>query len=134
MDTLQCAVVLAKLERFDWEVAQRRTIGERYQQLLVDAKGVRRIAVRDDRDCVWAQFTVFVENREAAQKALQAAGVPTAVHYPMSLNRQPAYRDDASAAETVNSHWAGERVMSLPMSADLTPQQMQRIVTAVAAL
>jgi UDP-2-acetamido-2-deoxy-ribo-hexuluronate aminotransferase len=74
---------------------------------------------------------VFVENREAVQKALQAAGVPTAVHYPMSLNRQPAYRDDASAAETPNSHWAADRVMSLPMSADLTAEQMERVVASL---
>jgi UDP-2-acetamido-2-deoxy-ribo-hexuluronate aminotransferase len=56
------------------------------------------------------------------------------VHYPLSLNRQPAYRDDASAAETVNSHWAAERVLSLPMSADLTQEQMERVVAAVSGL
>jgi hypothetical protein len=91
------------------------------------------LAVRGDRDCVWAQYTVFVENREAVQKALQEQGIPTAVHYPLSLNRQPAYRDDASAAETVNSHWAAERVMSLPMSADLTHAQQDRVVAALRA-
>jgi UDP-2-acetamido-2-deoxy-ribo-hexuluronate aminotransferase len=52
----------------------------------------------------------------------------------MSLNRQPAYRDDTSAAETVNSHWAADRVMSLPMSADLTQEQMDRVVAAVSAV
>ena len=135
MDTLQCAVVLGKLERFDWEIERRLALGEEYRRQLQQAGAqVGLLAVRPDRDCVWAQFTVFVENREAVQKALQAAGVPTAVHYPMSLNRQPAYRDDASAAETPNSHWAAERVMSLPMSTDLTAEQMERIVGAVAAL
>jgi UDP-2-acetamido-2-deoxy-ribo-hexuluronate aminotransferase len=135
MDTLQCAVVLGKLERFEWEVERRVALGAQYATLLEQA-GVAagRLAVRTDRDCVWAQYTVFVEDREAVQKALQAEGVPTAVHYPLSLNRQPAYRDDASAAETVNSHWAAERVMSLPMSADLTAAQMERVVAALAAV
>ena len=132
MDTLQCAVVLGKLERFDWEIERRLALGEEYRRQLQQAGAqVGLLAVRPDRDCVWAQFTVFVENREAVQKALQAAGVPTAVHYPMSLNRQPAYRDDASAAETPNSHWAAERVMSLPMSADLTAEQMERVVASL---
>lgn len=135
MDTLQCAVVLGKLGRFDWEVERRLTLGDQYRKMLQEAGArVGLLAVRPDRDCVWAQYTVFVDNREAVQKALQEQGVPTAVHYPLSLNRQPAYRDDASAAETVNSHWAAERVMSLPMSADLTADQMQRIVAAVQRL
>lgn len=135
MDTIQCAVVLGKLERFGWEIERRLALGEEYRALLQQV-GARAglLAVRPDRDCVWAQYTVFVENREAVQKALQAQGIPTAVHYPISLNRQPAYRDDASAAETVNSHWAAERVMSLPMSADLTAEQMQRVVAAVQRL
>ncbi|MEJ8835249.1 DegT/DnrJ/EryC1/StrS family aminotransferase [Ramlibacter sp. AN1133] len=134
MDTIQCAVVLGKLERFDWEVERRLALGDAYGKMLQDA-GAKAglLTVRPDRDCVWAQYTVFVENREAVQKALQAQGVPTAVHYPVALNRQPAYRDDASAAETVHSQWAAERVMSLPMSADLTMEQMERVVAALAA-
>lgn len=133
MDTIQCAVILGKLERFDWEVERRLALGETYRAKLQQA-GVKAglLAVRPDRDCVWAQYTLFVENREAVQKGLQAQGIPTAVHYPLSLNRQPAYRDDASAAETVHSHWAAERVMSLPMSPDLRPEQMDRVVETLA--
>jgi UDP-2-acetamido-2-deoxy-ribo-hexuluronate aminotransferase len=133
MDTLQCAIVLGKLERFDWEIERRLALGHAYRERLQESGAkVGLLAVRPDRDCVWAQFTVFVENREARQKALTAQGVPTAVHYPLSLNRQPAYRDDASAAETVNSHWAADRVMSLPMSADLSELEMGRVVAALA--
>lgn len=132
MDTIQCAVVLAKLERFDWEVERRLALGDEYRKLLTEAGlPVKLIAVRPDRDCVWAQFTVVVENRAELQKHLQDQGVPTAIHYPLSLNRQPAYRNDESAAETVNSHWAGERVMSLPLSPDLDSGMQQRIVSAV---
>lgn len=134
MDTIQCAVVLAKLERFDWEIDRRLALGNGYRKLITEAGlPVKLISVRPDRDCVWAQYTVIVENREALQKHLQAHGVPTAVHYPISLNRQPAYRDDASAAETVNSHWAGEGVMSLPLSPDLTNADQRRVVDAMRA-
>lgn len=132
MDTLQCAVVLAKLERFDWEVERRLALGEEYRKLLTEAGlSVKLITVRPDRDCVWAQFTVIVENRAELQEHLQEQGVPTAIHYPLSLNRQPAYRNDESAAETVNSHWAGERVMSLPLSPDLSSDDQQRILRAI---
>ncbi|WP_205960641.1 DegT/DnrJ/EryC1/StrS family aminotransferase [Ramlibacter rhizophilus] len=133
MDTIQCAVILGKLERFDWEVQRRIELGEAYREKLAGS-GVKLLAVRPERSCVWAQYTVFVEDRDAMQKALQAQGVPTAVHYPISLNRQPVYRDDDSAAQTVNSHWAAERVMSLPMSADLGEEQMARVVAAVRSL
>lgn len=132
MDTLQCAVVLGKLERFDWEVERRLALGEAYKRKLQAAGAqVGLLAVRPGRDCVWAQYTVFVENRDAVQKALAAQGIPTAVHYPLSLNRQPAYRNDEAAAETQRSHWAADRVMSLPMSADLDDKQMDRVVAAL---
>jgi tetratricopeptide (TPR) repeat protein len=133
MDTLQCAVILGKLERFDWEVERRIALGEAYGRLLQAAGAeVGLLTIRPDRDCVWAQYTVFVENRDAVQKVLASKGIPTAVHYPLSLNRQPAYRDEQAAAETVNSHWAADRVMSLPMSADLDEGQMVGIVEAIA--
>lgn len=134
MDTIQCAVILGKLERFEWEIERRLALGDAYAKKLAGLKNVKLLAVRGDRDCVWAQYTVFVENRESVVKALGEQGIPTAVHYPLSLNRQPAYRDDSSAAETVHSHWAAERVMSLPMSADLNESQMDRVVAALARL
>ena len=120
---------ISKLERFAWEVERRLALGDQYNaQLAQSGAKLGLLAVRPERDCVWAQYTVFVENRAAVQKALQAQNIPTAVHYPLSLNRQPVYRDDASAAETLNSHWAAERVLSLPMSADLSAEQMARVV------
>lgn len=133
MDTLQCAVVLGKLERFDWEIAQRLAIGERYQQ-LIGALPLQRLAVREDRDCVWAQFTVQVDRREAVVEALKQAGVPTAVHYPKPLHRQPAYENRCRIATPLtNSEAAAQRVMSLPMSADLSEAQQDQVVAALRA-
>ena len=133
MDTIQCAVVLAKLERFDWEIERRFALGEEYRESLLAAGFPlsRLLAVRPDRDCVWAQFTVLVEQRAQVQQYLKERGIPTAVHYPLSLNRQPAYRNDASAAQTTASHWAGERVLSLPFSADLQSADLSRVVATL---
>jgi UDP-2-acetamido-2-deoxy-ribo-hexuluronate aminotransferase len=132
MDTLQCAVVLGKLERFDWEIARRMALGDRYSQ-LIDASGaaVQRLAVRPDRDCVWAQYTVMVDERAAVQAALKTAGIPTAVHYPKPLHHQPAYAAGQDAAACPHSIRAAQRVMSLPMSADLTEADQDRVVDAL---
>lgn len=128
MDTLQCAVVLAKLERFEWEVKQRLAIGARYHELLAAVPGIERLAVRPDRDCVWGQYTVLAPERARVQAALQAAGIPTAVHYPKPLHRQPAYKVHAPAASCPHSEAAAERVMSLPMSADLSSGDQDRVI------
>jgi UDP-2-acetamido-2-deoxy-ribo-hexuluronate aminotransferase len=132
MDTLQCAVVLGKYDRFEWELARRLAIGERYRQLLSAAgQPVGLLAVRPDRDCVWAQYTVFVDDRAGLQASLQARGVPTAVHYPVPLHHQPAYARFGRADDCPHSVSAGRRVMSLPMSADLTDADQDRVVAAL---
>lgn len=134
MDTLQCAVVLGKLDRFDWEIARRLELGHAYaRKLQAAAPGLQLLTVRDDRDCVWAQYTVFVDDRDAVQAALKAAGIPTAVHYPRPLHHQPAYARFAGPDDCPHSIAAAQRVMSLPMSADLTDAQMDEVVAAIAA-
>ena len=128
LDTIQAAVLLAKLERFDWELQRRAEIGARYQALL---QGVEQISVRPDRDSVFAQFTVMVEDRVAVQAALTVAGVPTAVHYPRPLHLQPAYaRHCCPECCPVSSRLAA-RVLSLPMSADLSEGDQQRVAVAL---
>jgi UDP-2-acetamido-2-deoxy-ribo-hexuluronate aminotransferase len=135
MDTLQCAVVLGKLERFDWELQQRARIGQRYREALADVPGLGLTTVRADRDCVWAQFTVFVEQgRDDVAAALKAAGVPTAVHYPKPLHRQPAYAAWSPAQGCPQADHAAARVLSLPMSADLSEADQDRVIGALRAV
>lgn len=129
MDTLQCAVALAKLERFDWEVEQRLKIGARYNEQLADKVSV--VTQRPDRTSVFAQYTVFVENREQLQEQLKAAGIPTAVHYPIPLNEQLAYRHLCCPDRTPISKLRASQVMSLPMSPDLTTHHQDEIVRVV---
>jgi UDP-2-acetamido-2-deoxy-ribo-hexuluronate aminotransferase len=132
MDTLQCAIVLAKFERFEWEVQQRMAIGQRYNQLL-DQAGMARIQQRPERTSVYAQYTVMVPNREALQKRLAEAGIPTAVHYPVPLNEQPAYKHLCCSDCTPVAQQLAKQVMSLPMSAELMPEPQQYIVAALVA-
>jgi len=129
MDTLQCAIVLAKLERFEWELERRQALGARYQTLL-DGAALERLRVRSDRDCVWAQFTVSVDQRDRVQQALRDESIPTAVHYPRALHRQPVYATDAFGP-LPNAERAAQRVLSLPMSADLSEPDQDRIVQAL---
>jgi UDP-2-acetamido-2-deoxy-ribo-hexuluronate aminotransferase len=132
MDTLQCAVVLAKLERFDWEINQRALAGSRYLQLLRET-GVTLPVVRPDRLCVWGQFTVQVENRDSVVEGLKGAGVPTAVHYPIPLNRQPAYQAMCRASGALeHSEAVAGRVVSLPMHPYITEETQSAIIRAVA--
>ena len=131
MDTLQCAVVLAKLERFDWELERRRMLGERYSAALAQLPGLRRLQVHADRDCVWAQYTVFVDDRPSVQAALQAQGIPTAVHYPRPLHHQGAYARYCCPECCPHSIAAAQQVLSLPMSADLAFDEQDRVVAAL---
>ena len=130
MDTLQCAVVLGKLERFEWELQRRAEIGARYRSLL---EGVEQVAVRPDRNSVWAQYTVMVDRRADVQAALQAAGVPTAVHYPKPLHLQPAYAAHGGPHDCPVSSVLSQRVLSLPMSADLSASDQDSVVAALLA-
>jgi UDP-2-acetamido-2-deoxy-ribo-hexuluronate aminotransferase len=89
------------------------------------------VSQRPDRNSVFAQYTVFVENREPLQERLRAAGIPTAVHYPIPLNEQPAYRHLCCPDCTPISKQRASQVMSLPMSADLTAHDQEEIVRVV---
>lgn len=127
MDTLQCAVVLAKLERFEWEIERRVELGARYDRML-DEFGVGRVQQRQDRTSVYGQYTVMIESREQVQEKLKLAGIPTAVHYPIPLNEQPAYKRLSRGKATPVSTSVAQRVMSLPMGPDLNEAVQRTIV------
>lgn len=117
MDTLQCAIVLAKFDRFDWEVEKRLIIGEHYNH-LIDQAQIERVKQKTDRNSVFAQYTIFIENREAIQKKLNKQGILTAVHYPIPLNRQEAYKQYDQSSTPISESVA-RRVISLPMGINL---------------
>jgi UDP-2-acetamido-2-deoxy-ribo-hexuluronate aminotransferase len=117
MDTLQCAILLAKLDRFDWEVEQRIKIGAMYNELLRGK--VEVIIQRQHRTSVFAQYTVMVEDREKKQALLREEGIPTAVHYPIPMHLQPAYQDLCCPECCPISIQVADRVMSLPFYPDM---------------
>jgi len=129
MDTLQCAVVLAKLGLFDWELQQRRRAAATYDALL--AGRVRLVARLQDRSSVHAQYTVLLDERDAVQQALQAAAIPTVVHYPLPVHLQPAYAHfDAHADCPVALALAG-KVLSLPMGPYLSDADIHTVCAAL---
>lgn len=132
MDTLQCAVILAKLETFDWEVEQRIRIGRVYRDMVAEIPGIQAPIVRNDRTCVWAQFTIQTDRREEIVKSLKEVGIPTAVHYPMPVHEQPAYKSNIRVAGSLSmSENVSRRVLSLPMHPYLDDATMQTIVHAL---
>lgn len=131
MDTLQCAVVLAKLERFPWEVERRHAVGLRYSKLLELDKHLRLLASRPDRTNVYAQYTIRTDTRDKLQSDLKAQGVPTAVHYPIPLHLQPAYRQFGAECQFPVSEKLASEVMSLPMYPDMSEKTQDQIVDAI---
>ena len=130
MDTLQCAVVLAKLERFDWEVERRLEHGSNYNRLL-DEIGVERVCQREGRSSVFGQYTIMLQDRSRIQAHLAQNRVPVAVHYPAPLNGQPAYRDLCCPECTPIAARLSSRVLSLPMSPYLDEKDILAVVEAL---
>ena len=130
MDSIQCAVILAKLERFDWEVRQRAEIGAHYDALLLSCEA-RTLRVKRDRSSVYAQYTIRMQQRDAFERHMKARGIPTAVHYPLALHQQPAYAAAQAGRSFPVSELLAREVISLPMHADLDEATQQRIVAAV---
>jgi len=135
MDTLQAAVVLAKLPHYTAEVAARAEIGERYGKLIAERCGnkVTVPAVAPGNTSVWAQYTIRVDDRSRVAGALKEAGIPTAIYYPKCLHEQPVFASLNYPREVFqNSITASESVLSLPMHPFLSVDDQDRIVDALA--
>lgn len=133
MDTLQCAVVLAKLDVFDQEIDRRQKVASVYNELLRDAQGVKVLAHKAERTHVYAQYTVLLDNRAACEKALHERGIPTAVHYPVPLHRQPAYQPLCAPCSLPVAETLCQRVLSLPMHPRLDISQQRFVVETLAS-
>ncbi|WP_430619975.1 DegT/DnrJ/EryC1/StrS family aminotransferase [Vibrio cholerae] len=130
LDTLQAAILLPKLDVLDEEIELRNKVAATYANLLQQV-GIKTVPhIEDHNVSAWAQYTIRVKNREQVQQKLQQAGIPTAVHYPIPLNKQPAVAD-RSIQLSIGDEIAQE-VMSLPMHPYLTEQDIQRVVEGLA--
>lgn len=117
LDTLQAAILLAKLDILDEELAGRQEVANAYNEAL-SPLGLSLPQIAPHNVSAWAQFTIRVPNRSQVAAALAEDGVPTAVHYPLPLNKQPAVADPD--ADVPHGDKAADEVISLPMHPYLT--------------
>jgi UDP-2-acetamido-2-deoxy-ribo-hexuluronate aminotransferase len=130
LDTIQAAVLLAKLEVFDDELTARQKAADTYNHLLEGV--VKTPVVRDGYTSPYAQYTIEVDVRDALEQALKQAGIPTAVHYPVPLHLQPVFAGmNLSEGSFPNAEKAGERVLSLPMHPYLEEKQIEHIAEEI---
>ena len=129
LDTLQAAVLLAKMEIFDEEVRRRECIGKKYTELLKDNLNVITPSSMEGNTSVYAQYTIRVRNRDEVRARLEKRGIPTAIHYPIPLNMQPMfnYLRQKEAGIPV-AEKAAQEVLSLPMSAWVKDEDLAMIV------
>jgi len=132
LDTLQAAVLLAKLTAFPREIASRERLAMAYDRRLGNL--VTTPTRLPGATSVWAQYTIQLERRDAVAAALKAAGVPTATHYRTPLHLEPAYQAFGRGAGSlpVAERLCG-RVLSLPMHGYMDDATAERISDAVVA-
>ena len=128
LDTLQAAILLPKLGILDDEIMSRQCVADAYGTALRGV-GIDPPQIAAHSQSAWAQYTIRVQDRVAVQAALRDAGIPTAVHYPLPLNRQPAVADPA--AHLPHGDRAADEVMSLPMHPYLTDACIGTVVAAL---
>jgi UDP-2-acetamido-2-deoxy-ribo-hexuluronate aminotransferase len=139
LDTLQAAILLPKLAVLDEELKARQQVANNYNILLNRSAGscanephtnaqVKLITpyIEPHNTSAWAQYTIQVPNRDALQEQLKQAGIPTAVHYPIPLNKQPAVADPTAMMPVGDA--VAQKVMSLPMHSYLSPADSQKII------
>lgn len=126
LDTLQAAILLPKLEILDDEMQARQHVAETYNQLFTEA-GITTIPfIEAHNQSAWAQYTIQVDNRDEIQAKLKEQGIPTAVHYPIPLNKQPAVADSNAVLPVGDA--VAERVMSLPMHPYINIKNRSKII------
>jgi UDP-2-acetamido-2-deoxy-ribo-hexuluronate aminotransferase len=131
-DTIQAAVLLAKLPHFDWEIKERGRIGARYSAALKGNCAVPAVAPGNTH--VYAQYTIRIPERDKVAARLKARGIPTAVYYPKCLHEQPVFSKlGYNLGDFPVSEKASREVLSLPMHPFLTEADQDRIIDAVLA-
>jgi UDP-2-acetamido-2-deoxy-ribo-hexuluronate aminotransferase len=131
MDTLQAAVILSKMRLFPDEVTQRARLGAHYSALLTDAPCITP-QIANGNLSVYAQYTLRVADRDGLGSRLAAAGIPTALYYPVTLDRQPALAQRSRVAGPLTiAHQVADEVISLPMHPYLREDEMRQITDGV---
>ena len=130
LDTIQAAILLAKLRIFDKEVIKREKIGKRYTSLLQTSNCQTPFAV-PGQSHVYAQYTIITKNRDKLINELKVEGIPSTVHYPISLHKQPALSPYYQGQDLSVSEQLADSVLSLPMHPYLDELTQDKIVRVV---
>ncbi len=131
LDTLQCGILLVKLDRYPWEIEHRQKVARHYDDGLSSVKNIMTPVIGKDRQSVYAQYTIRVKNRPAFQKALSDKGVPTSIHYPKGMHQQPALSHFAPASGLEVTETLCEEVLSLPLYADMPEAHIEHVIKSV---
>ncbi|MGQ4276468.1 DegT/DnrJ/EryC1/StrS family aminotransferase [Pseudidiomarina sp. E22-M8] len=129
LDTIQAAILLPKLDIFPKEIQLRQEVAERYTELLTKSGFTATPLVEAHNTSAWAQYTIQVENRDKVQAKLKEQGIPTAIHYPIPLNQQPAVAAIDRVLPLGNR--VSKRVISLPMHPYLSEKNQEAVVQAL---
>ncbi len=132
MDSMQAGILLEKLAIFDEEVKAREEIGHYYLQKL--SPRYQCMEIEKGNTCVFAQFTIEVGDRDQLSALLKEKSIPTSIHYPMALNRQPVYSQDYGHLSFEHSERAAARVISLPMHPYLDRKDQDFIIESLLSL
>jgi dTDP-4-amino-4,6-dideoxygalactose transaminase len=133
MEGLQGAILRVKLRHLETWTEGRRAAAARYAQLLAGVSAVGAPAEMSYARHVWHVYAVRTPAREALQQALGAAGVATGIHYPIPVHLQPAFKELGYVqGDFPHSEAAAREVLSLPMFPELTAEQQEAVVAAIA--
>lgn len=131
MDTIQAAVILAKMEIFQDELDARNRIAQKYTELLADSP-VQPPAVDDGNVSAWAQYCVLAgsrEERDTLQGKLKEAGIPSVIYYPIPLHMQTAYKNLGYAPGSLPvTEDTSSRIFALPFHPYLKDEEIQKVV------
>lgn len=122
LDTLQAAILLPKLEILNDEILSRNQVSELYSGAFSD-KEIITPFVEAHNQSAWAQYTIQVKNREELQKKLLSENIPTAIHYPIPLNKQPAVAEEGQVLKVGDS--VAKNVLSIPMHPYMEKEQLE---------
>ncbi|MHC0611995.1 DegT/DnrJ/EryC1/StrS family aminotransferase [Komagataeibacter oboediens] len=134
LDTIQAAILLAKLDVFDMELGRRRAIADAYDAGI--AGHVIPPARVPDSHASWAIYSVLTkgkEDRAALQHKLKSHGVASAIYYPLPLHKQPAYVAAHDGVALPVAEDLSRRIMALPLHAELSDHDVGRVIAAVRA-
>ena len=133
LDALQAAVLDLRLAHLDEDNARRREIAAGYSERLAGVGDLRLPEVPEEAEPVWHQYTVRTGRRDALQAFLAERGVGSGIHYPLPLHQQPAFAGIAGDVELPVSEAAAREVLCLPIFAELTDGEAERVTDAVLA-